>query len=160
MSLGPINLAPILSGYVADRYNWRTNFWILTAFTAINLILVILCAPETQYERPPAYNTDIATTLLSQDEAVRKPTKEGRESAGLKDKTAAVAAEDAEPETPLTYWQELKPYAGLRRKEGLWKDVTRLFACAMYPAVIWTFLVGGTYSGWVICLFPSDVFFD
>lgn len=59
MSLGPINFSPILSGYVADRYDWRTNFWNLTAFTAVNLFLVILFVPETQYERPPAYDTDI-----------------------------------------------------------------------------------------------------
>ena len=150
MSLGPINLSPILSGYVADRYNWRTNFWILTAFTAVNLILVIFFAPETQYKRPSVYNTDLTTNQPSHAEAAIKPAEERRESRGFSDKTATVTVDDPGQEKPLTYWQELKPYTGLRMIEPIWKHVTRLFACAMYPAVIWTFLVGGTYGGWVI----------
>lgn len=149
MSLGPINLSPILSGYVADRYNWRTNFWILTAFTAINLILVILFAPETQYERPSIYNTDIATTQPAQVEAALNPAKEEPKSPDLKNESATATAMEPNQEEPLTYWQELKPYSGLRMKENPWRHITQLFACATYPAVIWTFLVGGTYSGWV-----------
>ena len=149
MSLGPINLSPILSGYVADRYNWRTNFWILTAFTAMNLILVILFAPETQYERPAVYNTDVATTLSSQVEAMTQPNGEGVGSSNHEIKAAMVAAELPKDEESSSYWQELKPYSGLHLNETVWKHVARLCACAMYPAVIWTFLVGGTYSGCV-----------
>lgn len=149
MSLGPINLSPILSGYVADRYNWRTNFWILTAFTAFNLILVILFAPETQYERPPIYNTDIATTQPAQAEAALDPAEEEPESPVLKNQSAKLTPIGTKQEEPLTYWQELKPYSRLRMKENPWKHITQIFACATYPAVIWTFLVGGTYSGWV-----------
>ena len=157
MSLGPINLSPVLSGYVADRYNWRTNFWILTAFTAINLILVIFFAPETQYERPPIYDTDIVSTEPSSAEATITPAKEGREWPGSNDKPATATFEDSKQEKPLTYWQELKPYSGLRLKENPWKHLTQLLACALYPAVIWTFLVGGTYSGWVSSLLPLPI---
>ena len=149
MSLGPINLSPILSGYVADRYDWRTNFWILTAFTAVNFILIVLFVPETQYERPPAYNTDIVATDPSQVNATIKPAEEGQEPPGLKGNSSTVTGERSEREKPLSYLQELKPYAGLRMEEQAWKHISRLFACAMYPAVLWTFLVGGTYSGWV-----------
>ena len=158
MSLGPINLAPILSGYVVDRYGWRTNFWILSSFTVVNLILVVLFAPETQYERPHVYNTDMVTTQPSVTEIAIKPAEEGRRSLGLKNNAATRTAEDPEQERPLTYWQELKPYSGLRMKENPWKHIVRLFACATYPAVIWTFLVGGTYSGWVILSLLSYVF--
>ena len=149
MSLGPINLSPILSGYVADRYDWRINFWILTTFTAVDLILVILFVPETQYERSPTYNTDTVATDPSQVNATIKPAEEGREPPRLKGNASRVTAEDSEQEKPLSCLQELKPYAGLCMEEQVWKHVTRLFACAMYPAVIWTFLLGGTYSGWV-----------
>lgn len=155
MSLGPINLSPILSGCVADRYNWRTNFWILTAFTAFNLILVILFAPETQYERPPIYNTDLATTRPAQAEAALDPAEEEPGSPVLKNQSAKLTALGPKQEEPLTYWQELKPYSRLRMKENPWKHITQLFACATYPAVIWTFLVGGTYSGWVNPPFSS-----
>ena len=149
MSLGPIQLSPIISGYVADKYNWRTNFWILTAFTAVNLILVILFAPETQYERPPIYNTDIATTQSSPAESATNPAEEERGSPNSTNKALTARNEDPKQEKPRTYWQELKPYSGLRLKENPWKHLTQLLTCALYPAVIWTFLVGGTYSGWV-----------
>ena len=157
MSLGPIQLSPIISGYVADKYNWRTNFWILTAFTAVNLILVILFAPETQYERPPAYNTDIATTTIQPPpaESATTPAEEGRESPSSTNKAPIATNEVPKREKPLTYWQELKPYSGLRLKENPWKHLTQLLTCALYPAVIWTFLVGGTYSGWVSLPLPS-----
>ena len=149
MSLGPIQLGPILSGYVADQYGWRTNFWILTAFTALNLLLVVLFAPETQYERPSIYDTDIARTYSSRFDATIEPAEERRASPDPGVRTATRNAKDPDQETPLTYWQELKPYTDIRIAGDLWKHVARLFGCLMYPAVIWTFLVGGTYSGWV-----------
>ena len=152
MSLGPINLGPILSGYVADRYTWRTNFWILSAFTAMNLILVILFAPETQYERPAAYDTDLATTQLSQVESMTQPNEKGGESGHREIETAIETAEFPEIEEPLSYWQELKPYSGLHGREKVWKYVAQLCRCGMYPAVIWGSLVGGTYSAWVLFL--------
>ena len=156
MSLGPINLSPILSGYVADRYDWRTNFWILTAFTAINLILVVLFAPETQYERPAAYNTDVTTTHSFQAEVLVQAEDDEKVSPNHQEKTTIGTADYAKTEKPLSYWQELKPYSGLHLNEKVWKHFARLCACAMYPAVIWTFLVGGTYSGWVFPPFPRD----
>lgn len=130
MSLGPIDLSPILCGYVADRYNWRTNFWILTAFTAVNLILVVLFVSEIQHERPSIYDTDNMTAEPSQAEAATIPADEGQESPSLNGKAATVRAEYPEQEKPLSYWQGLKPYSGLRMKGSLWKHVARLFACA------------------------------
>ena len=149
MSLGPIQLSPILSGYVADHHGWRTNFWILTAFTALNLLLVVLFAPETQYERPPIYDTDITGTNHSRFNTAIESAEERRASPDLGVGTATRNVKDPDQEMPLTYWQELKPYTKIRIAGDFWKHVARLFGCLMYPAVIWTFLVGGTYSGWV-----------
>ena len=141
MSLGPINLSPTLSGYVADRYGWRVNFWILTAFTAVNLILIISFVPETKYQRPSCCYADVAAS------GERSP-KAHSDSVTL----AAHASCDREGEKALSYWQEPKPCTGVRLRDSIWRHTARLCACAMYPAVIWTFLVGGTYSGWVSCL--------
>ena len=149
MSLGPIQLSPILSGYIADQYGWRTNFWILTAFTALNLMLVVLFAPETQYERASIYDTDLASANTPRVDTPIQSAEERRESPGLGVGTATRNVKDPGQEIPLTYWQELKPYTEIRIAGDFWKHIARLFGCLMYPAVIWTFLVGGTYSGWV-----------
>ncbi|KAL8659425.1 MAG: hypothetical protein Q9202_007130 [Teloschistes flavicans] len=141
MSLGPINLAPVLSGYVADTYGWRTNFWILTAFTAVGLLLIIFACPETRFVRPAVFETDLA----GEDSLPIVAAEEGGKPA------AAEEPEDSSVKTSQiqkTYWQELKPYTYIDRRSNPLSHLLRLFACALYPAVIWSFLVGSTYSGW------------
>ena len=136
MSLGPINLSPILSGYVADKYGWRTNFWILTAFTALNLVLIVFFSPETQYKRPSMYDTDVLSAR----------SEDGVE----KDHHSAAAAETTSQEARRSFWQELLPCTRMYSKANPLIFIVQLFACAGYPPVIWTFLVAGTYSGWVL----------
>lgn len=48
-----------------------------------------------------------------------------------------------------TYWRDLKPYSFVERNSNPLEHLVSLFSCALYPAVIWCFLVGSTYSGWV-----------
>ena len=149
MSLGPINLSPILSGYVADRYTWRTNFWILTAFTAMNLILIILFASETRYKRPFVYNTDTMAPENMHGSLAVESNEANQECWDRIGKEGTAMMANPEQERPLTYWQELKPFSGLHVDKNIWTPIVRLFSCVMYPAVTWTFLVAGTYSGWV-----------
>ena len=125
MSLGPINLAPVLSGYVAEKYTWRTNFWILTAFTGLGWVLVVFACPETRYNRPMMLETDLATSAET---------------------STALGTESQEKRT---YWQDLKPYSGVDRNSNPLERLVCLFSCVLYPAVTWCFLVGSTYSGWV-----------
>ncbi|KAI4184143.1 MAG: hypothetical protein L6R41_004951 [Letrouitia leprolyta] len=142
MSLGPINLSPILAGHVADKHGWRTNFWILFAFTATNLILIIFFCPETQFNRPPVYNTDI--TIVEVEPQVNDET--GSRSNGT---AGAAQVREAElNEKPLSYWKELRPWSRLYTRSNPVRHVSCLFACVRYPAVIWTVLTAGTYSGW------------
>ncbi|KAL9598161.1 MAG: hypothetical protein Q9219_004658 [cf. Caloplaca sp. 3 TL-2023] len=142
MSLGPINLSPIVAGHVADRYGWRMNFWILSAFTALNLVLIIFFAPETQYHRPARYNTDVVMV----GEHAQLETETDRPSRDNERDTLTTVARTQE--RPLSYLQELQPFTGIFAKDNPLKHVIRLFACIRYPAVVWTFLVAGTYSGW------------
>ena len=145
MSLGPVNLAPVLSGYVADKYGWRTNFWILTAFTAVAFFLVVFVCPETRYHRPLIFETDLGA---SDGLPVLKNPNKGtviRQSSLRQDSNARASV----LAPGKTYWQEIKPFTYIDRNSNPIAHLTRLFACMLYPAVIWSFLVGGTYSGWV-----------
>ncbi|KAL2043855.1 hypothetical protein N7G274_003375 [Stereocaulon virgatum] len=159
MSLGPVNLSPIISGYVADKYGWRTNFWIMTAFTAIALLFIFFAAPETTYNRPVLYETDINSgvsspitqdTLITDDVATTKENG-SNVSPPPKDKERSTEGMDMH-EPPRSYWQELSPIRGLETRDNPLVLLIRLFTCALYPAVIWSFLVGGTYVAWFIAL--------
>ena len=134
MSLGPINLAPVLSGYVAEKYTWRTNFWILTAFTGLGWVLIVFACPETRYNRPMMFETDLVTSA----ETTTLPFS-GEPSMAL----------GTESQQKRTYWQDLRPFSGVDRNSNPLEHLVCLFSCVFYPAVTWCFLVGSTYSGWV-----------
>ncbi|KAI4193698.1 MAG: hypothetical protein LQ350_008194 [Teloschistes chrysophthalmus] len=144
MSLGPINLAPVLSGYVADKYGWRTNFWILTAFTAVGWLLVIFACPETRFVRPAMFEIDLVCEdrlpIVGDVNGTKPPATEETEDSG--------ATTSQTLNSKRTYWQELKPFTYIDRSSNSLSHLLRLFACVLYPAVIWSFLVGSTYSGW------------
>lgn len=152
MTLGPVNLSPLVSGYVADKYGWRMNFWILTAFTAAALILIIFAAPETTYNRPIVYETDL-TSIARQNRSMEETTSETTEHG---DKHSSSALDREVPmmdygtnQLPRSYWQELRPFRGIETRDNPFVLLARLFVCACYPAVFWSFLVGGTYVAWV-----------
>ncbi|KAL8776656.1 MAG: hypothetical protein Q9194_003019 [Teloschistes cf. exilis] len=144
MSLGPINLAPILSGYVADKYGWRTNLWILTAFTAVGWLLVIFACPETRFIRPAIFESD----LVDEDRSPIVADENGSKSPVTEESQENGATTSQIPKSKRTYWQELKPLTYIDRRSNPLSHLFRLFACLFYPAVIWSFLVGSTYSGW------------
>ena len=156
MSLGPVNLSPIISGYVADKYGWRTNFWIMTAFTVTALLLIFFIAPETSFKRPAIYETDINSRddLPSTERdltadfgaSAREPGRDSS-SATADDKKSAI--ETREDISARSYWQDLLPISGLQTRDNPLVLLGRLFTCGLYPAVIWSFLVGGTYVAWV-----------
>lgn len=156
MSLGPLNLSPIVSGYVADRYGWRTNFWIMTAFTAVALLLIFFAAPETSYNRPAIYETDIISSenlpvtkeSLSAD-ALATAKESGSDISIAHQNKGIPSMEMHRNESPRSYWQELLPIRGLETRDNPLVLLARFFTCGLYPAVIWSFLVGGTYVAWV-----------
>lgn len=159
LALGPVNFSPVLSGYVADKYGWRTNFWIMTAFVCCALLLVIFACPETSYHRPLINETDInSTEELPITETAKTASqivvneKESDDSAVSLDKASAhgggLAGQDTSDQ-PRTFVQELRPFRGRISHDSPFVLLARLFTCALYPAVIWSFLVGGTYVAWV-----------
>ena len=156
MSLGPLNLSPIISGYVADQYGWRMNFWIMTAFNAVALLLIFFAAPETSYDRPAIYETDITskedlpTTKGTRTADTFATTQEYRSNTLKGPADGEILSKKMhKDEPPRSYWQELLPIRGLETRVNPFKLLVRFLSCALYPAVIWTFLVGSTYVAWV-----------
>ena len=150
MSLGPVNLSPIISGYVAEKYGWHMNFWRMTAFTAVALLMIFFAAPETSYSRSAIYETDITSrdNLPISEEKSSADVIAPAVSTSLADKKDS-SMKIHKAENPRSYWQELLPIRGLETKDNPLVLLARFFTCGLYPAVIWSFLVGGTYVAWV-----------
>ncbi|KAH8651840.1 major facilitator superfamily domain-containing protein [Tricladium varicosporioides] len=145
-SLGCASITPILGGYITDKYGWRMQFNILIAFTGIAFLVIIFCCPETTYNRPIIYETDVRST-----EGLTTP--EG----GTSEKAVTTTSEEAPEivvitEKPRTYWEELKPFNGLITRQNPLILLARPFACFLLPAVFWGFTVGGLWSSWTIGL--------
>ncbi|GFF44964.1 uncharacterized MFS-type transporter C1271.10c [Aspergillus udagawae] len=48
-------IGPIIAGNIAQRFGWRSFFWLSLAMTGVNLIMLTVFVPETKYSRssPP-----------------------------------------------------------------------------------------------------------
>ena len=141
------------------------NSWILTPFLCIAMILVVLFCPETSYNRPLVYETDIISTgdlsesSKSSEEAVvvEETTKTGTTStekatASSSNSSHEENAESSSDEKPRKWLEELKPVRGIENHEQIWVPFVRLFACIFYPAVWWAFIVGGTFVAWFLAI--------
>ncbi|CZR56389.1 related to transporter protein HOL1 [Phialocephala subalpina] len=153
VSLGCASLEPNLGGYIAQKYGWTMGFNILIGFTGVALLAIIFACPETTYIRPEIYETDMRSTeglATSQEKKSDTTTWEIEES------TAGGEVSNTTPsiisEKPRTYWQELKPFNGIYRRQNPLILLARPFVCFLYPAVFWGFTVGGLWSSWIVGL--------
>ncbi|KAF7561312.1 hypothetical protein G7046_g2831 [Stylonectria norvegica] len=72
VSLGAF-IGPVISGNIAERYGWRSFFWLSTGLFAFSLALVFLLFPETKYDREQMIST-------SGDVVILETTKPGLEA--------------------------------------------------------------------------------
>ncbi|KAJ5553745.1 Major facilitator superfamily domain general substrate transporter [Penicillium frequentans] len=47
-------IGPIVSGNIAERYGWRSFFWLSLALTCFNFLTLLTCFPETRFHRDVA----------------------------------------------------------------------------------------------------------
>ena len=128
----------------------------MTAFTAVALLLIFFAAPETSYNRAAIYDTDITSSdiLPIREENITAdviaPVKEpGNDVSNPPADKELSSMEIRKDESPQSYWQELLPFRSLETRDNPIVLLARFFTCGLYPAVIWSFLVGGTYVAWV-----------
>ncbi|KAL3455999.1 major facilitator superfamily domain-containing protein [Aspergillus heterothallicus] len=50
-------IGPIIAGNIAQRFGWRSFFWLSLAMTGVNLITLCAFFPETKYSRPSGNET-------------------------------------------------------------------------------------------------------
>ena len=137
ISLGGYQLAPVLSGHLADTYGWRTSLWILVAFYGVAVLLVVFALPETDYKRPLRYERDIAP---EEAEKASGSTDGGLQTGEEVTIGTDVEATSEHEEQLRSYLKELLPCRRIHAANPL-PLILRYFSCILYPIVWYAFLV-------------------
>lgn len=150
--LGTVYFMPILGGYISTTHGWRSQFQIISAFLAPCVILMFFLVPETAYNRPAIFDTDLAP-----EEVLNELEERSNEARDAEAKDIGVPA-GAEPvtsdsgETKKTFVEELRVYNGRFSDESFFKLLLAPFVLFLYPATIWSFLFQGSFITWVCCV--------
>lgn len=147
---------PILGGYISTTHGWRSQFQIISAFLVPCVILMFFLVPETAYNRPAIFDTDVASEdVLSALEESLARGDEGTKESGV---VSAVSPGDSDTaEKKKTFVEELRLYNGRFSDESFFKLLLTPLALFLYPATIWSFLFQGSFITWV-CLFAAPGF--
>lgn len=144
MGLGCTQLTPVLGGYVTDKYGWRMQFWILTAFWVVAVFLVFFGVPETAYQRPAQLETDLVHENSIQDETVSSSSEPTTDSKDIVITSSKTPSENHTKKR--SFAEELFPFRRIESPDNPVKLVVRLSSCALYPALWMAFLVSCTCS--------------
>lgn len=146
---------PILGGYISTTHGWRSQFQIISAFLVPCVILVFFLVPESAYNRPAIFDTDVASedVLSALEESLARRDEGAKESGVVSD----VSLETAEKKK--TFVEELRLYNGRFSDESFFKLLLTPLALFLYPATIWSFLFQGSFITWV-CMFCCTWFLD
>ena len=155
MGLGCTQLSPILGGYITDRYGWRTQLWIISAFWGVAMLIVFFGCPETAYKRPVPLETDIipGDSLKTEDMSISLPSGSGT---SVSEGDSGIAGDLKSPsvrenirekvvrncdEEKRSYLAELLPVRGIESRSNPLVLLLRYCLVALYPAVWCAFLV-------------------
>jgi hypothetical protein len=113
---------------------------------AVYTLFLFLFIPETTYNRPSRFNTDIHESLAEYRENNQTHLKdssysgatEAREKSTISAVNADFEDKTTEIEKKKTYIQSLKVYNGRFSNENLLHSIISPFAAFMLPAVSWT----------------------
>lgn len=142
------SLAPVVSGFLIERQGWRWFHWLVTIMGGIDLVLIFLLTPETQYHRDLHRALDVA--CVDEDEVISG--KENPSTSHGEGKPAVQATEQVESRTAIppkkTYLEQLKPWSRVNRDSNLLGAFARPWATWCYPSVVWTILSFSIHISW------------
>lgn len=146
-------LAPVAGGFLIAAKGWRWFHWVLSIFTGVNALLIFLFVPETQYKR------DLHKSL---DVAMAEDSREFTEVSDLNGKgivgeiEGEITCEQTKTNQSVTqciyvkktFWQDIKPWSGVRKDVSLFGAFTRPWALFSYASVVWNVLAFSIHLSW------------
>ncbi|PVI06718.1 MFS general substrate transporter [Periconia macrospinosa] len=148
------NFSAIIVGPIAGNLGWRYLFHMLIAFTALEVILLILFVPETTYIRDHRYDIDeLAEDNLEDLAAAEKRHAGGK---GVETSVDGVARVDTATSVPpalrpkKTFIQELAFINGTFSDDNLLQLLIAPFAVCLNVTVLWFVLLTGGISAFFV----------
>lgn len=140
------NFSAIIVGPIATNLGWRYLFHMLIPFVALEVILLYLFVPETNYNRDHRYDIDelsnenLAELAAIEDKRATKFEKEGNDDF---EKLEAIATTASTIPPRKTYVQKLAIFTGTYSNDNLLQLVIAPFAVCTNLAVLWMVIITG-----------------
>ncbi|KAF2096044.1 MFS general substrate transporter [Rhizodiscina lignyota] len=144
---GGQSIGQVIGSQIVQAQSWYWAFRYALIACGVYTVVLFLFIPETTYNRPSRFNTDIYESLEkyshgSGDIVPVKPNSSDEIYTVEKQPSTTAAADietsNAEPEKKKTYWQSLKLYNGRFSDEKLLDSLLSPLAAYLLPAVAWT----------------------
>lgn len=139
-------LGPIISGTMAQRYGWRSFFWLGMALSALNTVLLITLFPETQYlkARPTPRAPVISDPHGNSDTpSIEKYSATEHIEEIPADAVNPVVGKGSPSKQQFKLWQPINK----NWRRTIFKDVISPWAKFFNPIILWTALnVNGAAS--------------
>jgi MFS family permease len=146
-------LAPVAGGFLIAAKGWRWFHWVLAIFTGVNALLIFLFVPETQCRRDLHKSLDV--TMAEDSENVTevadfngKSDVTETEGGLVREQTTTNQSATQSVYVKRTFWQDLKPWSGVRKDVSLFGAFTRPWALFSYVSVIWNVMAFSIHISW------------
>ncbi|KGO45041.1 Major facilitator superfamily domain, general substrate transporter [Penicillium expansum] len=129
-------IGPVISGNIAQKYGWRSFFWLSLALTCFNLITLLICFPETRFRRDSVLEGSELRATSSPSQNIKQTSQEV-ESEQLENIERANTVSSGRPSrSQFKLWQA--PEA--EWKAILLRDIISPFRLFFFPIILWAAL--------------------
>ncbi|KAL3451719.1 major facilitator superfamily domain-containing protein [Aspergillus insuetus] len=126
-------IGPIIAGNIAERFGWRSFFWLSLAMAVFNLITLLTLYPETKYSRPATDHHPVSPPALV-SETPDDPKSGSIQLENLDPNRATVMVGKGRPsKTQFKLWQAPDP----NWKQFLVRDTISSFTVFFFPIIFW-----------------------
>lgn len=150
--LGTVYFMPILGGYISTTHGWRSQFQIISAFLAPCVVLMFFLVPESAYNRPAIFDTDLTPAEALEERSDEERDAEAKETGVPVGAEPPTSVGSDSGEKKKTFVEELRVYNGRFSDESFFKLLLAPLVLFLYPATIWSFLFQGSFITWVCCV--------
>lgn len=148
------NFSAIIVGPITVNLGWHYLFHILIAFTALEVVLLVLFVPETAYIRDRRYEIDeLAEDNLSDLAVVERRHQGGSDEKATEDEAVRVETNASSPPVfrpKKTFIQELSVMNGSFSDDNIIQLLLAPFAVCANFAVLWIVILTGGLTAFFV----------
>jgi MFS family permease len=140
------SMAPVICGYLIQAAGWRWYHWLVTILAGIDVVLIFLFFPETQYPRNLHTSMDITHAI---DDASFQSDEPEQEKVKTSRTVSTINSSPAYPKKK-TFIQELKPWSPVDPDVSLVGAFIRPWLVWAFPSMIWGVLAFSLNVAWQV----------